>query len=875
MKKLRSLLSLLAVMCAVAVQGQAPLFIGYQKTVQISVAGATAAYSLDSTIAEAGVSNGVVEITGKSPGTTNIEIVTEAGVQTLAVNVPVPPPILPPGFEPPERAQFGESGSYEFRYNSDPGQITNSVELKRVQGQSFNRFQMVNANLFSAGSSTSFVGFPLLSYEISRPRRDYTFVDQMVSNSPLTLDGYLVRGLHVRQGDWQFHGGFTSIANFQGLFLSTDREYLGGISRSFKIDDSSGIQANFFYFQNPDSQQLVARNGAIGTVAYRYALKDKARLLTEWGFGRGVAFAARGGYDDEKNHVSGNLRVTSQNFASLAVNSQRGTFADLNATRKFAPRLYAGLDLSQSKFNLPQLRQNTLTASALANFKLNRNFSLTGGSAYSSFQIQQPLSSRISTLNIPAGIDFSSRHFGSGFQYQRTINFDGSGGNDYAANVRGSAGQFHGTAFFRHDVQVPTAAAIFAQIPGLQDALFRAGITASTPDQLAELLRNTALLEALGFTNLLTVNLAPARNDQGASLAWMAGGQHRRQLDLSFFNSNTELVQGKLALTTATLSYAQRLGQNNNIVGSAALVRTVSNGVSDRHPLFSISLQHRFYSVPSFILPGRHGVVEGHVFRDDESTAAYNSGQAPLAGVEVRLDQDRVTRSDANGYYAFHHVPYGVHKVEARLESDEPFFYTTDSPATTDINNTVNFGINFAKGRVFGFLLSDAGTGVAGITVELRDEKVTRRAQTADNGKFAFPGLPAGEYAVATLPESYPPGYSLQALAPQQVTVEPGRPARLQFNVKALRSISGRVVVYDKTTLQTVPLAGAVVRLKELGLEARTGENGAYIFRSLPAGTYTVALEHEGIEITRTVIVPAEPANIRDIELNAPDGPGF
>ena len=875
MSRLWSLVLLLAATYAVAVQGQAPLSVGYQKQVQIPVSGATAAYSLDSSIAEASASKGVVEIMGKSPGATNIVIVTQAGAQALAVVVPAPPPVLAPDFEPPERAQFGESGSYEFRYNSDPGQITNSLELKRVQGQSFDRFQMVNANLFSTSASTSFVGFPYLSYEISRPKRDYTFLDQMVGNSPLTLDGYLVRGMHVREGDWQFHGGFTSIATFQGLFLSTDREYTGGVSRSFKIDDSSSIQANFYYFQNPDSQQLVARNGAIGTVVYRYALKDKARLLTEWGFGRGVAFAARGGYDDESNHVSGNLRVTSRNLASLAVNSQRGTFADLNATRKFAPRLYASLDLNQSKFNLAQLQQNTLTANILTNFKLNRNFSLTGGSAYSLFVSKQPISSRISTLNVPAGIDFSSRHFGSGFQYQRTINFDGSGGNDFAANVRGSAGQFHGTAFFRRDVQVPTVAAIFAQIPGLQDALFRAGITASTPDQLAELLRNTALLEALGFTNLLTVDLAPARSDEGATLTWMAGGQSRRRVDLSFFNSNTELVQGKLVLATATLSYAQRLTQNNNIVGTAALVRTVSNGASDTHPLFSLALQHRFYSVPGFILPGRHGVIEGHVFRDDESTGIYNSQRAPLAGVEVRLDQERVARSDANGFYSFHHVPYGVHRVEAKLESGEPFFYTTNSPATTDINNTVDFGINFAKGQVFGYLRNDAGAGIAGISVELQGEKFTRRVQTGGNGKFVFPGLPAGEYTVTTIAESYPPGYSLQELVPQKVTVEPGKPASLQFTVKALRSISGRVVVYDKTTLRTVPLAGAVVRLKELGLETKTGENGAYIFRSLPAGTYTVAVKHGGRESARTVVVPAEPANIHNIELNVPSGAVF
>src|SRR6185437_10487096 len=170
MNFLRSLIVLAAL--AVAVQGQSPLQVGYQKRIEVTLAGATAAYSLDSSIVEAAAANGMVEVTGKAPGSTNIVIVTQSGVQTLSVTVPVPPPSLPPGFERPESASQGESGSYEFRYNSDPGQITNSLDMKRSQGKSFERFQLVNANLFSAGTSTSAVGFPYLSYAISRPNRD-------------------------------------------------------------------------------------------------------------------------------------------------------------------------------------------------------------------------------------------------------------------------------------------------------------------------------------------------------------------------------------------------------------------------------------------------------------------------------------------------------------------------------------------------------------------------------------------------------------------------------------------------------------------------------------------------------------------------------
>src|SRR5262249_41186921 len=187
---------------------EAPISVGYQKQVQINVSGATAAYSLDSSIAEASASAGVVEIAGKAPGSTNIVVVTPAGAQSVAVTVPAPPPVLPPGFELPEKqGAAGETGTYEVRYNSDPSQITNALEMRRAQGESFDRLRMVNATLLSATSSQSRFGFPFLSYEIGRPTRDLTLLDQNVVNSPFTLDNDLVRGFHLREGPWLFHGG--------------------------------------------------------------------------------------------------------------------------------------------------------------------------------------------------------------------------------------------------------------------------------------------------------------------------------------------------------------------------------------------------------------------------------------------------------------------------------------------------------------------------------------------------------------------------------------------------------------------------------------------------------------------------------------------
>jgi hypothetical protein len=865
---------LIAAGVAIGVQGQtpagqAPIIVGYQKKIEVPIAGSTAAYSLNSNVVEVTGSNGLVEILGKAPGSTNIVVITSAGVQTLAVAVPQPPPNYPPGFMPPREGGVAEDGRYEVRYTSDPAQVTNSIEFKRTQGDSFSRLLVNNSNLFST-TSNSVVGFPMVSYELSRPQRDLTFVDQTVLNSPLTVDGYLVRGIHVRQGQWYLHGGFTTIANFQGLFLATDPEYVGGISRMFRLTKNNSLEANFYYFQNPARDLTVASNGGVGSLVYTYKLRDRAAFLAELGVNRGAAFASRGNYDDKRTHLAGSFRIMPQRFASLAINNQHGTFGDLNLSRELSSRFFTSGSLSKSDFNLLNLRQSTLTVSSLLGVKLNRHFTLTGGGTYSSFRAQLPPTPGIQTLSVPVGIDFSTRHFGSGFQYQRTTSFDGAGGNDYAINLRASAGQFTLSGFFRHDVQVPTVTNVLSQVPGLQDLLDRAGIVANTPDELAQLLRNSALLATLGFTTPFTVNLAPVRDDLNASLMWNSRGYaHHRQVSLSYFDSNSQLIAGSSRFSSGSLSYSQRLSTTNDFVASFSLLRTSGFGPANLRPVFSISFQHRFSSVPPFILPGRHGLIQGHVFRDDDSSGQYKGKQPGIGGVEVRLDDTRVTRSDSSGYYSFHHVPYGVHQVEAKFQNAEPFFYTTDSPATADLNSVVDFGINFAKGQFFGFLLNDAGKGIYGVVVELSGAGIQRSTITDSDGKFTFQGLEAGTYSVATQSGSYPNGYSLQNLQSQQGTVEPGKPARVRITVKAIRVIAGRVTVYDTTTLKPVPLPDAVVYIKELSLSAKTGPNGAYILRNLPAGTYTLAVAYNGKETTRTVVIPADPINMREIDLDA------
>src|SRR5579864_7909638 len=54
----------------------APFQVGMGKRVEIAIAGATAAYSLDPAVADAGAANGVVVVEGRGPGASNVIVVT-------------------------------------------------------------------------------------------------------------------------------------------------------------------------------------------------------------------------------------------------------------------------------------------------------------------------------------------------------------------------------------------------------------------------------------------------------------------------------------------------------------------------------------------------------------------------------------------------------------------------------------------------------------------------------------------------------------------------------------------------------------------------------------------------------------------------------
>jgi Carboxypeptidase regulatory-like domain len=841
------------------------------KTANLEFAGAIAAYSLDSNIVEASGANGIVQLHGISPGTTTV-VVVEA-TRTVSVTVTVPEPRRANGRKGGllggGQADSAESGSYEARYTSDPQQFTNVLDLRRDEGDSFRRLQLVNSNYFGSVSGASPVGFPLLSYEIENASRDIVFVDEAVRNSPLTVNGPFIRGFHFRGSKWEFHIGFTSVATFQDYFLATEPEYVGGITRRFKLSENSLLAANLYYFHNPLSETSISRNGAAGSLLYRYKPKRNLSLLSELGVSRGIGAASNLEYVNLKYRINATFRYSPPGYAALAIDNQHGVFGNVDLSSNLSTKLTFIAHFDEADFHLPIYRQNTLTASGNLTYKLTPHVSVNGGALVSDFKSTFPTVFDLKTVSGVTGADYFSRHVNLGFQYQPTVDSTGRLANGYSANSSTSIGSFQAGASYRHSVQIPTLASFFSAIPGLQDAVERSGVIISDPQQLQQFLTNTAFLQTLGFTGALNLNYAPAQNDLALNAEWNGKSASRQRIALSFLDSDTELVTGSFRFRTATLSYSRHVGFNNEFYASFAEFQTRVGPTTSLKPVIQVTFRHRFGSVPAAILGGRHGTIAGHVYRDDEGFRQYAPGtELGMAGVEVRLDDRTSARTDSEGYYEFRHVPYGIHTVQAKITDPRPYFFTTDSPAQTPIDSVVDIGVSFVRGKLFGHVKSDAGTGIPGVQVAVTGGSFSRTIQTAFDGKFVLDGVPDGEYSISTVPESYPDGYSLANLPAQTVMVKPDVPAPVVLVVRAFRTVSGRIVTLDAQTLGTRAVEGIVVTVPELHLTAKTDKNGRYLFRDLPAGSYTVKIERGGETYSQFVELPAAPTVISTLDFS-------
>jgi len=457
---------------------------------------------------------------------------------------------------------------------------------------------------------------------------------------------------------------------------------------------------------------------------------------------------------------------------------------------------------------------------------------------------------------------------GADYQFMRDADRDRAG-HLVRATVRGGSGGFQLWAMAERQTQAPTTGYILSQVPLLQETLDRMGIAASSPQQIAELLRTNAGLAALGYSGLKTVNLTPVRLRFNGGVVWAGSGPRRPTLRFDSIINHDSLIDRTVDTAVHSVTYSHRLNGATELFASASWICAAGPSRAC-DPVMSLSLRRPLARMPRLLVAERRGDIQGIVFIDGLSRGAYGPGLTGLPGIDVMLDGARRTRTDAAGRYRFTGVPYGQHRVEVPYKADGSFFYTTPSPIDVTTGSTADFGIGFTRSRLRVLVGNDAGAALPDVVLRVRGADGEGRGVTGGDGSFTFAGLAEGAYEVLVDPGSVPAGYALEALAPQQVNVNTTAMAVLQFVLVAHRSVTGSVRLFDRAAGRYVPVKDAVV---ELGPQRSvTDDRGVFLFRDVPAGPRTVVVRYDGAALDASVSLPQGPAAVKDITFSIVPG---
>ena len=247
-----------------------------------------------------------------------------------------------------------------------------------------------------------------------------------------------------------------------------------------------------------------------------------------------------------------------------------------------------------------------------------------------------------------------------------------------------------------------------------------------------------------------------------------------------------------------------------------------------------------------------NNTITGTVYRDDNRDKTINGDEPGLERVSVQLlDEDgkvlQTLDTDADGNYAFQHLPDGKYTVKVvRSSSIKDYDQTEDPDATVDdtsavytmnrehsLQEKVNFGYvpDFSiAGRVYrdsdrSKSYTNGEETFSGVTVDLldKDGKVIGTTTTDKDGDYSFVKLPAGTYRVKVHPDGDLAGLD-QTEDPDGIADSMSGEITLGYDNQKVTGVNFGYVAPEAPA--TDPNTGVAQRLARTGFDGRIGGAG-------------------------------------------------
>jgi SdrD B-like protein/putative type II/III system pilus formation protein len=810
-----------------------------------------------------------------------------------------------------QRGLSGLNGSYAVTYSSPigggPGLLRQTLDWQRKLSQG--RTLRFSSDMFKflgqgdqdqARATAPSLGLNRLSLGIDGPTGTLDILDSQINISPLSFNGYTMRGLHVVSAPDSRLSGIEFFAGFARPSLSLFDDNQGrviGLVVPVAQRESWHVRAAFIKV-SPQAGNKLGSGGMVAQINGRYAPSKNIAAEGELAYANGgLSWRAR--LDLQRSNVNASAEIIRFDGRSplITIGAQSGG----RKTETFAfqwqvtARLNASVNYNHTAVAPPAAaRRIALDRTTLAtslNFRMNQNSRLgfrlvqqqieTGLPAVSS---RFRLETRTATISYNLRFNKSwSNHFEARLNSSRESRADTGteSGLSFREQLRFSYMGGSATGFVNYTRQNQSVAGLIVRNPGLLPPLLQRAFAADPAlfleknrDSLDLLLPGVELPQARGLEAGVRLQKAFTRVDFTGDVRY----------------SSSQVLERQQRNLVASMNLNLRLDAANSLQVSGS--RSFAFNAPAGQTAFTVSYVHRFGAGLggglqfSRLLGLERGVIEGRVFNDLNGNGNDDPDEPGVAGMRVQIDGDRSATSNDLGRYRFqmNSGEYSVAFISEELGVRWRASTATEQRVSLSARQTVNvsFGVNnygSVGGRVFNDLSGEktAGTfpGVAGVRVSLSPINAAGSPRTvaADgSGAYRFAYLAPGSYTLEIDRATLPADFQVPLQTSWVVNVAPLENFYMDLPLSAQRSISGVVFIdkdgdgkFDPDYDQ--PVEGARVIAGKT--EVTSVKGGIYLLRNMPHGRIELrAFAPLGAESVISIIELGEgPSRQRGIHL--------